>query len=94
MVLLTSSSAAAVFLLAGIIPLDYALAFGAVACVGGFVGKAGVAMLVRKYRAVSKRMQQQQQQQQRGVAHTAAPSRPLSRSVALCHPPALRPLAF
>ena len=91
MVLLTSSSAAAVFLLAGIIPLDYALAFGAVACVGGFVGKAGVAMLVRKYRAVSKRMQQQQQ---RGVAHTAAPSRPLSRSVALCHPPALRPLAF
>ena len=50
MVLLTSSSAAAVFLLANLIPLDYALGFGLVACAGGFVGKAGLGYLVKKYK--------------------------------------------
>ena len=51
MVLLTSSSAAAVFLLGGLIPLDYAGGLALVAAMGGFAGKAGVAMLVKRYRA-------------------------------------------
>ena len=51
MVLLTSSSAAAVFLLSGLIPIDYAIAFGLVAMAGGFVGKICITALVRKYRA-------------------------------------------
>lgn len=51
MVLLTSSSAAAVFLLGGLIPLDYAAALALVAACGGFAGKAGVAILVKRYRA-------------------------------------------
>ncbi len=51
MVLLTSSSAAAVFLLAGLIPLDYALAFGLIALIGGCTGKIFISALVRRYRA-------------------------------------------
>lgn len=51
MVLLTSSSAAAVFLVGGLVPIDYALCLALVACAGGFVGKAGVGVLVRRYRA-------------------------------------------
>lgn len=51
MVLLTSSSAASVFLVGGLIPADYALALGLVALVGGFTGKVGIAELVRRYRA-------------------------------------------
>ena len=92
MVLLTSSSAAAVFLLAGIIPLDYALAFGAVACVGGFVGKAGVAMLVRKYRAVSRRAQGRAVAQRAVAARWLLPNCsfwPLSQPSACCASPLL-----
>ena len=51
MVLLTSSSAAAVFWLGGTLPPDYALAFGLVAMCGGFTGKLVIASLVRRYRA-------------------------------------------
>lgn len=50
MVLLTSSSAAAVFLLSNLIPLDYALALGLVACAGGLCGKLGLGYLVKKYK--------------------------------------------
>jgi uncharacterized membrane protein YfcA len=51
MILLTSSSAAAVFLLGGLVPLDYALALALVAFAGGFAGKVGVAIVVRRFRA-------------------------------------------
>jgi len=50
MVLLTSSSAVAVFLLAGLVPLDYALAYALVALLGGFTGKVCITALVRRYR--------------------------------------------
>ena len=53
MVLLTSSSAAAVFLLCGLIRTDYALALGVVALSGGFLGKVGVVIIVRRYRAAA-----------------------------------------
>ena len=53
MVLLTSSSAAAVFLLAGIVPIDYALALGFVALTGGCFGKLCIGALVRRYKAAA-----------------------------------------
>ena len=53
MVLLTSSSAAAVFMLASLVPLDYAVALGLVALAGGFAGKLFISALVRKYRAAA-----------------------------------------
>ena len=49
MVLLTSSSAASVFLLGGVAPADYALALGAITMLGGVAGRSGVAFLVRRY---------------------------------------------
>jgi len=51
MVLLTSSSAAAVFLQAGVAPADYSIAFGLVATLGAYTGKVGITALVRRYRA-------------------------------------------
>jgi len=53
MVLLTSSSAAAVFLLGGLIPTDYALGLGLVAMAGAAAGKVGIAALVRRYQAAA-----------------------------------------
>ena len=47
--MLTSSSAAAVFLLSGLSPLDYSIAFGAVTMAGGFAGKRLLGQLVRRY---------------------------------------------
>ena len=48
MILLTSSSASALFLAAGHSPLDYALAFGLVTTVGAYTGKRCVALLVQR----------------------------------------------
>ena len=53
MILLTSSSASALFLAAGHSPLDYALAFGLVTTVGAYLGKRVVSLLVRRFQCAS-----------------------------------------
>eukprot|EP00966_Prymnesium_polylepis_P040751 945708-Prymnesium_polylepis.1 len=53
MVLLTSSSAAAVFVLSGVSPLDYSLFYGGLALLGGYGGKRLLAHLVRRYRCAA-----------------------------------------
>ena len=53
MVLLTSSSAAFVFVLSGVSPLDYSLFFGALTFVGGYGGKRLLTHLVRRYRCTA-----------------------------------------
>ena len=53
MILLTSSSASALFLAAGHSPLDYALAFGLVTTVGAYTGKRCVALLVQRFQCAS-----------------------------------------
>ncbi|KAL1523967.1 hypothetical protein AB1Y20_018883 [Prymnesium parvum] len=53
MVLMTSSSAAAVFLLSGACPLDYSLFLGALTLVGGYGGKSLLLHLVRRYQCTA-----------------------------------------
>ncbi len=53
MVLLTSSSAATVFIMSGISPVDYSIALGSVTFLGGLLGKAVVSSLVRRHRCTS-----------------------------------------
>ena len=53
MILLTSSSAAALLLASGHAPLDYSLAFGSVTLVGAYLGKRVVSLLVRRFQCAS-----------------------------------------
>lgn len=53
MVLLTSSCAAAGFVLSGVAPLDYSVSLGSVTMLGGYLGKRGFSHLVRKHGCAS-----------------------------------------
>ncbi|CAK4771591.1 hypothetical protein LEN26_017592 [Aphanomyces euteiches] len=53
MILFTSSATTFQFIVFGMLPYDYAIWYGLVGFVGGFVGQVGVSYLIRKYRKMA-----------------------------------------